>query len=285
MGHSRRALTLTTLAVVLLGPACPAEAGRTKAIRELARLFARGGSRAAGESAEALTKQFTRAVARHGDDALPAIRRVGPQAVRLADEAGEHGPGVMRLLKQYGPEASAIAGNPKAMQLVARHGDEAAGVLVRTHGVGLPLIARHGDSAVKALRPLGARSVRRLAILNDSGELARIGRTDEVLGVIGRYGDAACRFVWEHKAELAVATTLAAFLANPEPFINGTATLAAGVTDAVAEHVAAPIATAAAPAIARLLTVLAAVTGLGGVALILAKLAPARPKAAGNSQL
>src|SRR5205807_2289416 len=44
-------------------------------------------------------------------------------------------------------------------------------------------------------------------------------------------GDPAMNFIWRNKGALAVGTTLTAFLASPEPFLNA----AQGITQAVAE--------------------------------------------------
>ena len=63
-------------------------------------------------------------------------------------------------------------------------------------------------------------------MLAADGHLEKLGHTPELLEVIARYGDRAMTFVWEHKEALAVATTLTAFLGDPELFINGTKDLA-----------------------------------------------------------
>ena len=73
------------------------------------------------------------------------------------------------------------------------------------------------------------------------GELAAIGRTPELLAVIARYGDPAMDFIWRHKAVLAGGVALTAFLANPEPYLNGTNRLAG----TVAENVVRPAVVAA----------------------------------------
>ena len=75
---------------------------------------------------------------------------------------------------------------------------------------------------------------RRLAIMAEEGELARLGRTDQLLGVISRFGDRGMDFIWRNKGALAVTAALAAFLADPEPFIEGTKDLAAIVGKEVA---------------------------------------------------
>ena len=88
------------------------------------------------------------------------------------------------------------------------------------------------------MKTLGSRSARRLTMLADTGELRHIGRADELLEVISRYGDRAMDFVWRHKGALAISAVLAAFLNDPVPFINGTRDIA----DLVGENVARPLA-------------------------------------------
>ena len=70
------------------------------------------------------------------------------------------------------------------------------------------------------------------------GELAKIGRTEEVLEVVASHGDRCMDFIWKNKGPLAVGATLTAFLANPEAFFN----TAQGVTKTVAENVVRPLA-------------------------------------------
>lgn len=74
-------------------------------------------------------------------------------------------------------------------------------------------------------------------MMSESGDLAHIGRSEELLDVIARFGDCGCDFVWRNKGALATASVLAAFLADPETFIHGTRDLA----DIAAEHIARPL--------------------------------------------
>jgi hypothetical protein len=97
-----------------------------------------------------------------------------------------------------------------------------------------------GRPAVGDLGALGERGGRRLAMMAN-GELAAIGRTPELLSVIARYGDPAMDFIWRHKGVLAGGAALTAFLANPEPYLNGTNRLAA----TVGENLVKPTVTAA----------------------------------------
>jgi hypothetical protein len=66
-------------------------------------------------------------------------------------------------------------------------------------------------------------------MMSESGELARIGRSKELLEVIGRFGDRGCDFIWRNKGALATASAL-----------DGAPDLA----DIAAEHVARPVAEA-----------------------------------------
>ncbi|MFM8402757.1 MAG: hypothetical protein ACKOAH_33435, partial [Pirellula sp.] len=64
----------------------------------------------------------------------------------------------------------------------------------------------------------------------------------DLLGVVGRYGDRAMDFIWRNKLTLAGGTALAAFVANPEPFLDGTRELVEKSVDSLASNVGKPIA-------------------------------------------
>ena len=68
------------------------------------------------------------------------------------------------------------------------------------------------------------------------------GHSAEVTEVVGKYGQKACDFIWENKGALAVGTTLTAFLANPEPFLNGTVKVASAASESVARPLAEGVA-------------------------------------------
>jgi hypothetical protein len=115
----------------------------------------------------------------------------------------------------------------------------AAGVLVKhAGGIAEPVVERFGSQAIRALEASGPQSGRRLAMMMADGELAKIGRTEELLEVVARYGDRSMDFIWKNKGPLTVGATLTAFLANPEAFLN----TAQGVTKTVAENVVRPLA-------------------------------------------
>jgi hypothetical protein len=127
-----------------------------------------------------------------------------------------------------------VVKDPDRLSLFAKHGDEAAEAMIKHKEIAQPLIRSFDAPAAKALNALDGRNARRLAIMADEGELARIGRTEQLLGVISRFGDRGMDFVWRNKGALAVAAALTAFLAEPAPFIEGTKDLAAIVGQEVA---------------------------------------------------
>jgi len=162
--------------------------------------------------------------------------KTGPlleQAVRHADLALDK-----HLASIHGEQGAVfVVSKPRAMQLVLRHGEEAATALVKSRGVALPAVESLGRPAIRAFGAIGSpQNARRLAMMAaDGGELARIGRTPELLAVIEKYGDQAMQFIWNHKGALAVSATLAAFLAEPEPCINGARELAQTVIKPIAD--------------------------------------------------
>jgi hypothetical protein len=233
---------LAAMAVVALTAAPVAAQGKAKLAQEAAEyLLQRFGREAAKDGAQALARRIEQAALAHGDEVFKAVRLVGPRGLHLIEEAGAQSKQVARLLATHGEEGAVfVASRPSAMRLLAEHGEEAAAVLVKTRGVALPAVEALGRPAVRAFGALGTRQNARLLAMMaaDGGELARIGRTPELLAVIEQYGDTAMQFVWKHKGALAVAATLTAFLAEPEAFLTG----AKDITRVVAENVVKPIA-------------------------------------------
>jgi hypothetical protein len=225
-------MTRIVLAAALTLLVCAGEAhaqGRVRAAREAAEwLFGRFGAKA-GRSVPELAGRIEGVAARYGDDAILAVRKGGPTACGLIEAAGPDGAKAVRVLAVHGELGAArVLSRPAAMKQFLQHGDDAAMVLVRHPGVAEPLVARAGEPAVRALAAVNPQNGRRVAMLLD-GELAGVGRHPEVLGVVSRHGDRAADFIWKNKATLAGGAALAAFLANPEPYLDGTARLADGV--------------------------------------------------------
>ncbi|HTU92891.1 MAG TPA: hypothetical protein VMF69_22615 [Gemmataceae bacterium] len=232
-------LFVLTLAVLPLATAAVFADGKTRAAEEAAEFILRKfGKEATKDGASALARRIEQAAVAHGDEVFKAVRLAGPRGLHLIEEAGVHSKQVARLLATHGEHGAVfVASRPRAMQLVLQHGDEAALAVVKSRGVAVPAIESLGKPAVRAFSAIGSpQNARRLAMMAaDGGELASIGRTPELLAVVETYGDKAMTFIWEHKGALTVAATLVAFLAEPEPFIDGAKELTATVVKPLAD--------------------------------------------------
>lgn len=233
--------TALGLLAALAAPPAGADA-KSKAVQEAAEyVLKKFGKEAAGTGAEVLARRIGTLAARHGDEAVTAVRKVGPRAFQLVEKAGPHSDQALKAMARHG-EAGAVwvASRPRALSLAAKHGDEAAAALVKHAGIAEGLVDKAGAPAVRAFQSVGPQGGRRLAMLAESGELAKAGRAEQLLEVIGKYGDPAADFVWRHKGALAVTAVAAAFVADPEPFLNGTKDLA----QVVGENAVRPLAEA-----------------------------------------
>jgi hypothetical protein len=205
----------------------------SKAAQETAEfVLKKFGKKVLTEGTESFAEKISASALRHGDDVLSAVRRVGPSALSLADDAGEQAPKLLRLLSKHGDDAAVwVARRPAAMKLMSQYGDDAAEVLIKHKGLAEPVLEKLGAPAVNALGAIGPRGGRRLAMMAEGGELAALGKTPELMQVITRHGDAAMDFIWRNKGALAVGTTLTAFLAKPDSFIDGTNQLVGTIGD------------------------------------------------------
>jgi hypothetical protein len=245
-----RRVVAFAVAAILLGW-CPAARGAVtaQAGKEAVKYVMKNFEKEAAEiGEEELTNRIKSLAARYGDDAVAAVRNVGPRGLKLAEEAGEQGGLAVKLMAKFGDDGAAILARPKELELVAKYGDDAASALARQKGIAEPLIRQFERPAVDALKNVGTQNARRLATMAEEGELTQIGRTPELLSVVGKYGDKAMDFIWKNKGALTVAAALTAFLADPQPFINGTRDLAqiagntmvkplAEVPGRIAEHI------------------------------------------------
>jgi hypothetical protein len=224
------------LLAVTAGSAPDARAdAKSAAARELAHwAMGRFGRKVVGEGVESFTKRIVSASSRYGDDLVStAVRRVGPKALTYADDAAKHAPHVLRFLGRYGDEGAAVLSKTSTKLLAL--GDDAAKSLVTHKGIAEPLLERFGSTGARALAAVTPKSGRRIAMLKAT--LLNSSRAVDVMQVIAKHGDRAVNFIWEHKGALAIGTTLAAFLANPEPFIDGTKQL----TEVVVEKAVVPV--------------------------------------------
>ncbi|MGA8611151.1 MAG: hypothetical protein WB760_05450 [Xanthobacteraceae bacterium] len=234
-------MPLTVALLMAAGtPLAQADAGSKLAQEAAEYVMGRFGRQVAKEGVESLAARIECYAARHGEGFYAAVRKVGPSAFRLVEEAGEHSPQAISILSRFGEDGAVwVVSRPRAMTLVLKHGEEAAAVLAKTRGVAEPAVSALGKPAVGAFGSLSTgQSARRLAMVAQGGELAATGQASEVLSVIAKYGDPAMDFLWRHKGVLASTVALTAFIANPEPYISG----AKDITQIVAENTVKPLA-------------------------------------------
>jgi hypothetical protein len=205
-----------------------AQASKTKALREAAERVVKGGGASSLDDATRRLRVLERT---HGPGVVEAVKRSGHAGMRAIERAGPQADVAVRVLAEHGDDGVRVASDAAALRLISRHGDDAARALVRHPGVAGGLITRHGTPAAEVLASLSSRNARRLALLSDEGALTRAGRSDDVFALLIRRGDTAMDFLWRHKGVLAGGAALAAFLAQPDPYIEGIESLAQNFGD------------------------------------------------------
>jgi hypothetical protein len=233
------------LFAAVFGTLCCAESfGQSKAklASELMEFLSRRfGKEVAEEGTEVLTRKVESFLIKYGDDGAEALRKVGPRSIQLLDNAANEGTQSARWLAKYGDEAVWVVGDKGRRTLAAKIGDEAAEAMIKHGEIAEPVLGLAGKSAANALRVVSEQNGRRIAMMAEQGELAKIGRPTELLDVIGKFGDKGMDFVWKNKGTLMLGTGLAAFLVDPEPFIAGTRDLADVAAKAAIEPIAKEI--------------------------------------------
>ena len=144
-------------------------------------------------------------------------------------------------MAKHGDDAIWVVANQNRRAIASKLGDEAAEAMIKHGDVAEPILELAGKSGAAALRNVSTKGGRQLKMMLDDGALAKIGRTSELMNVVGKYGDDAMNFIWKNKGSLLVGTALVAFLADPEPFINGTKDLANVAANVVVEPLAKEI--------------------------------------------
>ncbi len=195
--------------------------------REAAELIIKqSGKRASRELVEQTMRQLDDIARVCGRESIEIINKRGFPAYRLFRDAGEEaGPHLVRAVKLYGDDALRIGqtaagrtmlknGSPTAIRAIARHSDAV-----------IPLVQRYGDDGARVLTKLSPHNGRRLVQLADSQTIPAKGISD-LMGVVDQHGNRAMNFIWRNKGALAVTALLATFVRNPEPYLDGTKTLA-----------------------------------------------------------
>ena len=204
----------------------------SKAIQEALEFTTRQFSKeVAAEGVERLASRMSALALTHSDDlVVQAVKRCGPRTIKLVESAGPHGGEVLRLLARHGDAAIPLATRNASLGLVRRFGTEAGEACVRHGTIAEPVIRQFAEGGAKAMAQVSPRAGRQLAMLTEERLLK-----PELIDVVIRYGDKACDFIWRNKTTLASAAALAAFVANPAAFLNGTAVLTGAIVSPLAE--------------------------------------------------
>ena len=172
-------------------------------------------------------------VAKYGDDVLSVTKKMGPDALETMEKLGPDAAKYIKLVMKNEKEAIYIISSPKRLRIYINHGDDALTAMTKYRGIMDDAIETFGGSMAKASLKVDKGGAIQLAKMAQNGELAKIGRTEELLAVVGKYGQKGMDFIWNNKGSLMAASTLAAFLNNPQPFIDGTTTVLKPIPEAL----------------------------------------------------
>lgn len=259
-------LVLVLLIILIAGKANSQKSAIAREVAEY--LLGRFGREATEMGVETMTKKVGGLTAKYGDDTIAAVKKVGPSSFKYIEEAGEQGGSqVVKIMAKYGEESIHVITKPGRMAIFLQYGDDAAAAMLKHGGLSDPLIKQFGSPAASALSNISSQNARRIAMMAESGELATIGKTPEVLSTIGKYGDKAMEFVWKNKGALATTSAITAFIADPEPFINGVKDIAKVPVEKVSELPNAMVETFGKNTNFTLIAIVVVVS-LGGIAML-----------------
>jgi len=208
---ARAALSLAILALAA-GNASAQAAPARKAAKELVEyLQTRFAREVAEEGAQKLESRFVKAISQYGDDVAGAARKMGPRIALSAVE--RHGADGAKILVKFGDNGARLLATDgrAAVHVFTSLGDEGVALMIR----------RHGEVTAARLPDLASA-------------IAASSRQRDVLAVLDRYGDRACAFIWRNKGVIFGGAALAAFLANPVPYLDGVKELAGAPIEAIA---------------------------------------------------
>ena len=213
--------------IIVLSLVCAQSAAARRVARELVESFGR-------EAVEAAEPRVARLVEAYGEEAVTVLRTVGPSGVQAMERFGAPG---LRILARWGDDGIRLLGveGESAVAAMARYGDGAVELMIRHPGVGRDLLAQFGSQVLR--RPLSTESV---VALNRLAEPIRAsGRSAEILGVVEKFGDRACDFLWRNKGTIFLTAVLATFLNDPQPYLDGVKQLVVQPATQVAQDAAA----------------------------------------------
>jgi hypothetical protein len=213
--------------IVVLSLCCAQSAAARRVARELVESFGR-------EAVEAAEPRVARLIEAYGEEAVTVLRKVGPSGVQALERFG--GPG-LKILSRWGDDGLrllAVEGEAAVVSM-AKYGDQAVELMIRHPGVGRDLLAQFGAQVLR--RPLSTQSV--VALNRLAEPIRNSGRSAEILAVVEKFGDRACDFLWRNKGTIFLTAVLAAFLSDPQPYLDGVKQLVVQPATEVARDAAA----------------------------------------------
>lgn len=183
----------------------------------------------------ALGERALKLQAKHGEEASKLMIKAGPSAVRALERAGDKAPEIIRLYNKMGKGALSLAENKRGLTLIMDLGDDVAPVIAKHSDKATDLITVYGRRAIEPLKQVNRQDAVKLALLHKDKVLTTDPDRIKLLDICGKYGKRGVDFIYDNKGKLLVAATLATFVADPEPYINGAKELAStAITQAVA---------------------------------------------------
>ena len=174
----------------------------SKSVGELMEFFSRQFAReVAQEGAEQTSGRLVRVLARHGEEFAPVLRKLGPRAVKVADELPPEAASVLRRFGQRGLLVLEQHGD-EAVHLFRRCGDDGVELLAAHPGVGNQLVQQYGDDAVQAHSQLDSQQAIRLAKLGDDYARLPVAAQQTFLQNLRAGGDDFVVWVWKRKQEI-----------------------------------------------------------------------------------
>jgi hypothetical protein len=232
-------------------------------VRELVEYLIKKSPSIAAKGTDDITRQVTAVVSKYGPEGAVFIQKAGPEGLEVLSKAGDNAPDIIKLVVKRGEEAVHVISKPGNLAIFIKHGDTAYDALAKHPGLAEDIINRFGGNGAKALSNLSRPNGQRLAILAKQNSLLGSEKSDDLLRVVTKHGDKAMDFIWRNKVALGTTAVMAAFIANPEPFLDGAKDLAVQGTKAAAPSLAS------ASSFALNTTLL-----IGGIALILVCISP-----------
>lgn len=203
-----------------------------------------GAMKIAGESGAQSTTAI-RAISRFGDDGVQWIAK-RPAGLELAAKYGDDAAEVLvkhkeiaePIIREGGEAAVQVlkTANVQEARLMAQIAEGAAtkGLMKNPKAVA-EVVRAGGEPAVRALGKVGVQDARLMSQIAEDATTKSLMQNPKVLDVIAKYGDNAVNYIWRNKGKLAVAAGLTAFLANPQPFIEGARDLSIAAVNPLSE--------------------------------------------------